>query len=260
MIPTHTFTRPILHLPRERFEQGRVLVVGDLHGCFDLLTQALSSIRFNPANDTLICVGDLVDRGPNSARCVQLLKEPYVFAIRGNHEDMLLQAQYDKTMLINFVRNGGQWWFEESESAQQEILDLISELPIAIEADSPLGPIGFVHAEVPLGMSWQEFVNNVQDSDDHTIVTALWGRQRITKNDEQGVDGIYRLFVGHTPTYPRRLGNIYPVDTGAVYGAMGAESPEYHLSVQNVLTKTERLLTNTEVHQSPHGNFRLTDE
>ncbi|NOT83789.1 MAG: hypothetical protein HOP02_03200 [Methylococcaceae bacterium] len=69
--------------------QGTDYVVGDLHGCYQLLQDLLDKVNFDPACDRLISVGDLIDRGPDSLACLQLLAEPWFYAVRGNHEAML---------------------------------------------------------------------------------------------------------------------------------------------------------------------------
>lgn len=65
--------------------QGTDYVVGDIHGCFDLVDQALARLGFAPDQDRLLCVGDLIDRGPQSAQVDAFLARPYVYAVRGNH-------------------------------------------------------------------------------------------------------------------------------------------------------------------------------
>ena len=74
----------------KRYELGRDFVVGDIHGAYDLVLQAMNEARFNPNTDRLFAVGDLIDRGLGSRRCLKFLAQPYVYAVRGNHEDMLL--------------------------------------------------------------------------------------------------------------------------------------------------------------------------
>lgn len=71
--------------------RGRDFVVGDLHGCFDLLDRLLEHVRFDPACDRLFSVGDLVDRGPDSLRCVEFLTSTWFHAVKGNHETLLLE-------------------------------------------------------------------------------------------------------------------------------------------------------------------------
>ena len=62
--------------PIQRFTRnttGRDLIVGDIHGCFGRLANALTLIDFDPARDRLFSVGDLVDRGPDSRQVTDWL-------------------------------------------------------------------------------------------------------------------------------------------------------------------------------------------
>jgi len=70
--------------------RGTDYVIGDLHGCFSLLERLLDEVRFDKSRDRLFSVGDLIDRGPESLRCLQLLAEPWFYAVQGNHENMML--------------------------------------------------------------------------------------------------------------------------------------------------------------------------
>jgi serine/threonine protein phosphatase 1 len=71
---------------------GKDYFVGDIHGCYEQLMEALVKIKFNPDVDRLISVGDLVDRGADSVKCLNLLKEPWFHAVSGNHEDMMTKS------------------------------------------------------------------------------------------------------------------------------------------------------------------------
>jgi serine/threonine protein phosphatase 1 len=82
VLPQH-----IQKLPANKL--GKDYVIGDLHGCFTLLERLLAEVEFDKANDRLFSVGDLADRGPESLRCLELLAEPWFFAVQGNHEGML---------------------------------------------------------------------------------------------------------------------------------------------------------------------------
>jgi hypothetical protein len=72
-------------------EVGRGFVVGDVHGMFDRVEAALTKIHFDRDRDRLFCVGDVIDRGPQSPEVVPLLEQPFVYAVCGHHEDELLQ-------------------------------------------------------------------------------------------------------------------------------------------------------------------------
>lgn len=69
---------------------GRDYIVGDLHGCTNMLLALLDHVQFDPAADRVFSVGDLVDRGPDSEGCLALLEHPWFHAVLGNHDAMLL--------------------------------------------------------------------------------------------------------------------------------------------------------------------------
>lgn len=78
--------------------EGRQLVIGDVHGCFDTLHALIEEqIQLEEA-DQLIFLGDLINRGKDSKKVLdylmQLELEYEVYCIKGNHEHNLLTA-YD---------------------------------------------------------------------------------------------------------------------------------------------------------------------
>ncbi|WP_227588701.1 metallophosphoesterase, partial [Klebsiella aerogenes] len=80
-----------------------------MHGCFARLMAALRERKFDPYQDLLLSVGDLIDRGPQSAECLDLLRYRWVYAVRGNHEQMALEALADGDMRL-WEMNGGDWY------------------------------------------------------------------------------------------------------------------------------------------------------
>lgn len=76
-------------------------VIGDIHGCPDLLERLVA--RFDPALP-VVCLGDYVDRGPDSAAVLRwLMARPEITCLKGNHEAMLLEFLKDPT------RRGRRW-------------------------------------------------------------------------------------------------------------------------------------------------------
>lgn len=70
--------------------------VGDIQGCLAPLQQVLHDAHFNPQRDTLWCVGDLINRGPDSLGTLRFLKSlgPAVKTVLGNHDLHLLAAAH----------------------------------------------------------------------------------------------------------------------------------------------------------------------
>lgn len=62
-------------------------VIGDIQGCYDPLRRLLEQMQFDPLQDTLWLVGDLVNRGPDSLGVLRFLKQlPSVIITLGNHD------------------------------------------------------------------------------------------------------------------------------------------------------------------------------
>ena len=97
-------------------EGQRFYVIGDIHGRCDLLDELILAIeeddaQVGQAETTIIFLGDLVDRGPESARVIETArqwgKRRKVRYLAGNHEEMFLQSFEDKEMLRHFLKHGG---------------------------------------------------------------------------------------------------------------------------------------------------------
>lgn len=114
----------VLYLPRSE-RKGRLYVVGDLHAEYGSLMMALQALSFNPAMDRVLFVGDVHDRGRNSPACLDLLRQPWVDSVLGNHELMLLDvvdedgslSKTRNSMYGSWMANGGEW---AEEASQQE--------------------------------------------------------------------------------------------------------------------------------------------
>lgn len=88
----------------------RTFAIGDIHGCLDKLEDLLAKIEPLP-DDTLIFLGDYIDRGENPAAVIDRLfalatATPCIF-LRGNHEDMLLNYLEWGTNRDLYLANGG---------------------------------------------------------------------------------------------------------------------------------------------------------
>jgi bis(5'-nucleosyl)-tetraphosphatase (symmetrical) len=66
--------------------------VGDVHGCCRELDALLATVRFDPREDELWTVGDLVNRGPDSAAALRLWRDAGGRGVVGNHDVYALRA------------------------------------------------------------------------------------------------------------------------------------------------------------------------
>ncbi len=88
----------------------RTLAVGDIHGCSAALDALLNAVALEP-DDTLITLGDYVDRGLDSPgvldRLISLSRQYHVVCLRGNHDQMMLNARAGGEALQGWRMNGG---------------------------------------------------------------------------------------------------------------------------------------------------------
>ncbi len=190
--------------------QGRLLAVGDIHGCLEQLSALM--IQVAPAlADQVIFLGDYVDRGPDSAGVIDYLIKfgetfPATVFLRGNHEQMFrdyLDGHDPSVFLINGGRmtlnsykNNGQWPIPPSHRIFLETLLDYYETQDYI----------FVHAGLRPGIPLA-----VQESSD-----LLWIRRDFIASDyDWGKTVVY----GHTPLEePFFTETRVGLDTGCVYG------------------------------------------
>ena len=160
--------------------QGRDFVIGDLHGSYSCFENLLKNINFDPEKDRMFSVGDLVDRGPASDRCLGLIKEPWFHAVISNHEQMMIEMFRGGYMGRYWYQNGGSWAIEAVNDFRakdripsdwsSEIIasvDLLEELPYLITVDNRNGKrFHIVHAELPFKVGDQALADSdLEDPD-----------------------------------------------------------------------------------------------
>lgn len=197
---------------------GDLYVIGDLHGCLAPLQRLLEHLEPDPARDTLIFVGDYIDRGPDSKGVVDYLlslrgrfpAERLIF-LKGNHEAMFLDFLAGKDREL-FLFNGGastleDYWGKDWSQAEKLVLPpdhalFYQELRPFYATDDYL----FVHGGLRPGVPLEE----------QTEEDLLWIRGEFIASSE---DFGRRVVFGHTPfRQPLILPNKIGIDTGLVYG------------------------------------------
>ncbi|MGB9441484.1 MAG: metallophosphoesterase family protein [Desulfobacterales bacterium] len=196
----------------------KIFAIGDIHGCYDRLKTLMGKIPIDYSRDTLVFIGDYIDRGPHPFEVVDYLiklknRFPDVIFLKGNHEDML-----DKFLngadRYTYLLNGGQqtldsYLIKPVQADQSEFfpippehMEFFKSLRLFYETEEFI----FVHAglrpRVPL---------ESQNTED-----LLWIRNKFVSSK---YDFGKRVIFGHTPlkkplVEPNKIG----IDTGAVYG------------------------------------------
>ncbi|SFG20737.1 serine/threonine protein phosphatase 1 [Novosphingobium sp. CF614] len=152
--------------------------IGDVHGCADELRQLLDMIAIDhaergPAAQTVILLGDLVNRGPDSARAIgyarDLLASGVGRLLKGNHEELfVLAARGDRQAARALMSNGGLATLMSFGLAEEEInrgsyADLVTLLKRRLPRDVvtlldaaedkiAIGDYLFVHAGIRPGL------------------------------------------------------------------------------------------------------------
>jgi len=137
----------------------RTFAIGDIHGCLVALRTLDQHLNFS-VEDTVITLGDYVDRGPSSCGVLEYLialrQRCKLIMLRGNHEVMMLDARTDQRALLSWMINGGDATLESygeqaqgTEAIPQEHWAFLEQTLPYYEPDKQEGAISqcfFVHA------------------------------------------------------------------------------------------------------------------
>lgn len=213
---------------------GHDYVVGDLHGCYDLLEELLERVSFDTRCDRLFSVGDIIDRGESSFECLKLLSKPWFYAVRGNHEQLMLTffEDYLTSGYIDafafdeeeddsaFLANGGEWvetYFHPTTHKMIKTFDTllkrVGKLPYILIVGENNNRFNMVHADLlrPKDSSVELSLWTDNDLDKwheaSAIVDAykpslLWSRLLMGSGsnviDTPFYDGLSTTYCGHT--------------------------------------------------------------
>jgi calcineurin-like phosphoesterase family protein len=193
---------------------GRLIAVGDIHGCHTEFSELLSLLDLK-AGDRLVLLGDLVNRGPSSTAVIDLAREAGSISLLGNHELRLLK--FRKTGDRKYMKEHD---IETFDALRPEDWAYLEAMPLTFE-EPELNTV-FVHGGFLPGIPWQkqpaEVVTRIQvvdkngrprkraDEPDAPTWADLWG-------------GPPFVVYGHTPRHEvYRLKWSIGIDTGCVMG------------------------------------------
>ncbi len=199
----------------------RTIVVGDVHGCSAELRALLDRLAFVRGTDTLVFVGDLVARGPDSRGVLDIVRETGAIAVRGNHEDRLLQWQRATRAVergeFALVPDLGRLHGDVADSLRPEDWALLATMPVThlltqhrlLVVHAGLVPGVPFEQQDPATMMRIRSVGDHGEARDHGGATP-WGLRYV---------GPPHVAFGHAASLDAQ---IHPwatgVDTGCVYG------------------------------------------
>ena len=102
----------------------RTIAIGDIHGCLPALDALLEAIRPQP-DDTIVALGDYVDRGPQTRevidRLIQLDTRGHLIPLLGNHEEMMLRVIDGRDhRYVDWLLYGGEATLRSYETVRPE--------------------------------------------------------------------------------------------------------------------------------------------
>jgi serine/threonine protein phosphatase 1 len=193
----------------------RIYAIGDIHGRYDKLVVLMDKIDADFESDTVVFLGDYIDRGPDSFKVVDYLVDlkkryPQIIFLKGNHEDML-ENYLSGADRMTYLINGGQQTLDSYLSRERQPDEPLipreheafyKSLLLYYETESYI----FVHAglkkKVPL--------------EQQKLEDLLWIRGQFIQSK---YDFGKLVVFGHTPLpEPLLQPNKIGIDTGAVYG------------------------------------------
>jgi serine/threonine protein phosphatase 1 len=143
---------------------GRVLAIGDIHGCIRALDSVLDMVR-PAAGDLVVTLGDYIDRGPDSRavidRLIDLGARTRLVTLRGNHEEMILSARGDEHAAhlwlfwggrATLESYGGEVWSDVERVVPEAHWAFFEATADSFETDDHL----FVHASVDPDLPLEE--------------------------------------------------------------------------------------------------------
>jgi hypothetical protein len=93
-LPKNEFGNSWPKFPHQIYEkknkESKTIIVGDIHGCLNEFQQLLKECNYIQGYDDVVLVGDLVNKGPQSAEVVKFARSISALCVRGNHDEHLL--------------------------------------------------------------------------------------------------------------------------------------------------------------------------
>lgn len=214
----------------------RTLVIGDIHGAYNEMIQALERADYNPHEDRLIFLGDLFDRHRGTVKIIEYLCYLDVVGadfilIIGNHDLWVFDWITKDTIEPLWLKNGGELTLKDlrnyddtPENKLEHFHNIITNCTKYYYVDDDNN--AYVHGGFTgdsLGQEWQDSV--------YAWDRSLWkkslhykaGNELNIAMKPKFMESYNKIFIGHNPVLnvgqstPMMCGNVVNMDTGAGY-------------------------------------------
>jgi len=195
----------------------KLFAIGDIHGCASKLKAIIDKVSIDRERDTLVFIGDYIDRGPDSKKVVDIILNikknlDNVICLIGNHEQMLIDYHLHGAGEEIFFQNGGDvtahsYGLKKTDrrvkmNIPEEHIHFYQSLLPYYETEHFI----FVHAGLRPGIPLTG--QHMED--------IIWIRNDFIRST---YDFSKKVVFGHTPlAKPLIEKNKIGIDTGAVYG------------------------------------------
>lgn len=210
---------------------AREFAIGDIHGCCKTFKRLLLEKIQLRKSDKIYCIGDYIDRGNDSKGVLDFILELrrigyQIHTLRGNHEQMMMDALSSVSKLQHWLSNGGidtmeSFGLKSVNEIASEYVSFLKRTKYYIKTSKYI----FVHA----GLNFKKS-NLFEDKE-----AMLWMRNF---SPDQPALGTQLLIHGHTPisldAILSQQGNCFNIDGGCVF------TEHRHLGKLVALNLTER--------------------
>lgn len=188
---------------------GRTIVVGDIHGCFDELTDLLDKAALT-SQDRVVSVGDLIVKGEKNREVLDLfIADERFSAVLGNHDRALRRYWRGETVSL---KDSQVKTLRELEHAEALYSAYLQQLPLMIDLGTHLVVHAGLRPDVALSSQVVEDLTELR-----TLGSDRTNREGVPWYERY--DGDKMVLFGHWPApSPRRGKHAIGLDTGCVYG------------------------------------------
>lgn len=199
-----------------------IYIIGDVHGCYETLMALISKL---PKNATLVFTGDLIDRGPQSAKVVEFVKNNNHLCILGNHEVFMINSlnqELKERSMSEYMdkhyfwrKNGGYATLKSYQNPMYDInehCEWMKTLPLYLEFDIKDEENRSLLVTHGVGLPFYDMMDDCKDeiTTNRKMIETQWNH-------------VVNVF-GHSPYFEPKFNlNYIGIDTGCVYGQDGKE-------------------------------------